>query len=76
MIDLKIGDLIKKPNGKYYFEVLKIRPNYRYGDLVVKNLNTGKVYGTFSKQGWVFVDPFKPKNISRKELKFSFKYGV
>lgn len=82
MSDFKIGDIIKRPNGKYLFEAINIRNlNRRFGDIRIKNLETGKIYWDFSKGRGHRRQPFilvqtdtKPKVI--KNLKFNFKKGI
>lgn len=84
MSDFKIGDIIKRPNGKYLFEVINIRNlKRRFGDILIKNLETGKIYWDFSKgrgrsgrrQPFILAQTdIKPKVI--KNLKFNFKKGI
>ena len=82
MSDFRIGDIIKRPNGKHSFEVVNIRSeNSRFGNIQVKNLETGKIYWDFSKgrgrrrQPFILVQiDIKPKFI--KNLKFNFKKGI
>ena len=75
-MEFKVGDIVKKPNGNSHFKILRIRPKNRFGELFIENLMSAKKYWAFSKDNWVMVDPFKPKKMSSKDLKFNFKYGV
>lgn len=78
MSKYKVGDTVKKPNGKCKFKILHINTKNRrkFGDWYVENLTTGRQYMTFSNQGWVIYDPFKPKNIEISDLRFDFKNGI
>ena len=48
----KIGDKIKKPNGKVIYEIYRFA-NHRFGDLNVIQLKTGKKYVVKSTDGWI-----------------------
>jgi len=64
----KIGDKIKKPNGKVIYEIYRFA-NHRFGDLNVIQLKTGKKYVVKSTDGWILWKSIKPM----KKLKpFSF----
>jgi hypothetical protein len=76
-MDFKVGDMVKKPNGKYHFKILTIRVTHKkFGDWFVENMVTGNRYNTFSDQGWVIFDPFTPKKIYKRDLRFDFKNGI
>jgi len=74
--EFKVGGYIKKPNGISHFEILRIVSRSRYGNILVKNLMTGRKYLTYSTDNWVIVNPFVPKKISRKILNFNFEHGI
>lgn len=83
MCDFKIGDIIKRENGKNCFEVIKVMDRNRrsrFGDIKIRNLDTGAVYWDFSYGGGRNRSPFilwykelEPKKIN--DLKFDFKNG-
>lgn len=80
-MEFKVGDIVKKPNGKYCFQILAIHDTNRrsankFGDWYLLNLTTGRKYLTHSNQGWILKDPFKPLKIDREYLKFDFKNGI
>lgn len=82
MSDFKVGDIIKRPNGKNEFKILEIRSrNCRFGDIKIENMDTGKIYWDFSmgrgcrRQPFILIlSDIKPKYI--KNLKFNFKNGI
>ena len=78
-MEFKVGDIIRKPNGKHTFEILYIfkdrrKITRRRGDIVVRNLRNGREYATRSDQGWILSDPLIIKKCSN-DLKFSFYMG-
>lgn len=82
MSNFKVGDIIKRENGKNTFKVVKIRTRgRRFGDIKIENLDTGNIYWDFSDGGRRGRPPFmlwfkeiEPKKI--KNLKFDFKNGI
>jgi hypothetical protein len=82
MGNFKIGDIVKRENGKNIFEIINIRgEHHRFGDIRIKNLDTGKIYWDYSEGGRAGRKPFiihfkdfEPKKI--KYLKFDFKNGI
>jgi hypothetical protein len=82
MSKFKMGDIVKRPNGKNKFKVLEVRSrNNRFGDIKIENLDTGSVYWGFSMGRGRVRTPFildisdiKPKYI--KNLRFNFKKGI
>ena len=72
---LQVNDIIKKPKGRYNFRVLRTNYGWRYGDLYIRNIKTGKEYWVFDNDGWVrqgFWDTMTPL-IDKKKFKFDFK---
>jgi hypothetical protein len=82
MSDFKVGDIVKRPNGKNKFKILEIRSrNNRYGDIKIENMDTGNVYWDFSMGRGNRRVPFiltlpdlKPRHI--KNLTFNFMKGI
>jgi hypothetical protein len=78
MSDFKIGDIIKREKGKNCFEVIEVMDRNRrsrFGDIKIKNLDTGAVYWDFSYGGGfiLWYKELEPKKIN--DLKFDFKNG-
>jgi hypothetical protein len=77
-MSFEVGDKIKRPNGKMVYEVLKNDSKSRFGKYLILNVETGKTY-TYNRtriRDFEIWNPFKPKEIKRKELNFDFKNGV
>lgn len=71
----KINDIIKKPKGRSGFRVLRVNYGWRYGDLYVRNIKTGKEYWVFDDSSWVYQgvwDTMTPI-IDKNKFKFDFK---
>jgi len=66
-----VGDIIKRPNGRFQYEIQKIY-NFRGRTLyMVKNLNTGYRHHYGSKQMLKFVEPPNPFFV-KPDIKFDF----
>lgn len=77
-MSFEIGDKIKRPNGNMIYEIVDNKSRNRFGKYCIINLKTGKKY-YYNKsriKDFEIWNPFKPKEIKRKELNFDFKNGV
>lgn len=81
MSNFKVGDIVKRENGKNTFKVLTVRNvDNRFGDIKVENLDTGKIYWDYSIGGKhrrpfiLWYKELKPRKI--KNLKFDFKNNI
>jgi hypothetical protein len=63
-VSFKVGDLVKRPNGKYFYRVESKLRRDSFGNAWVKNLSNNKTYKTFIDD-WVYGD-FRPIKQLRK----------
>ena len=74
----KVGNKVKRPKGGVIYEVINVNSKHIFGKYCLLNIETNKKYffNNTRIKNFELYDPFKPKDIKKKYLKFNFKNGI